>query len=432
MVVAKLLLVLSSFAVAGENAQLLCFGAKWCQPCREMQPTFDRLAKEGYPIRKVDVEQNSELANRYQVQAIPACVLVDGQGRKVDQISQATDYDTLRRLFAHYGIAPANTTVRGQSPSTESFARGTDNSSAPDHSATSHSANNIQSRSLASTVRLRVEDQGGHSFGTGTIVDVHGQEGLVLTCGHIFRTSDGKGRILIERFDSQTAEPTTGTLISYDLDRDVALVSMKLTRPIEAAKLAPLQYQAKQGEPIYSIGCNQGDPPTIVQGEVNQIDKYLGPPNITASGRPVVGRSGGGLFNAAGELIGVCSAADPEIDEGLYAALPRVYYELDRNGLSFVYQQQQQQPLAEVASTAGLPNLQGPAGTTPPQPQLSPAATSATHQPNSATPTPMTNPLTRELVCILKSEDGTEGQAYVIENPSDVLLEYLQREAKVK
>lgn len=425
MVVAKLLLVLTSITAVGEDAQLLCFGAKWCQPCREMQPALDRLSREGFPIRKVDVDQHGELASRYQIKAVPACVLVDGRGRQIDQILQATDYDTLRRLFAHYRIAPTSTTIRGQSPGGESQLN--PSASVPGDGLTmAGGRDQVQAKSMAATVRLRVEDSEGHSFGTGTIVDVHGQEGLVLTCGHIFRESKGKGRILIQRFDSKTAEPTTGSLVSYDIDRDVALVSMKLSRPIEVARLAPVKYQARRGEPVYSIGCNQGDAPTILQGQVNQVDKYLGPPNITASGRPVVGRSGGGLFNAEGELIGVCSAADPEIDEGLYAALPRVYYELDRNGLSFVYQNPQEQPVAEVASTAGVPNLQPPLTSETPAPkQFSPppAAPVATSQFTAKRKT-------SELICVLKGEDGSDGKAYVIENPSDMLLEYLQREAK--
>ena len=159
----------------------------------------------------------------------------------------------------------------------------------------------------------------------GTVVDVHGEEALVLTCGHLFRESQGKGRILIDRFDATVVQPTTGSVISYDLDLDVALVTMKLTRPIQTAKLAPAEYKAQKSEGVFSIGCNHGEAPTVMNGEVNQIDRYLGPPNITASGRPVDGRSGGGLFNRAGQLIGVCNAADPEFDEGIYAATPRIF-----------------------------------------------------------------------------------------------------------
>ena len=46
---------------------------------------------------------------------------------------------------------------------------------------------------LAATVRLRVEDAQGRSFGTGTIIDARSGEALVITCGHLFRESKGKG-----------------------------------------------------------------------------------------------------------------------------------------------------------------------------------------------------------------------------------------------
>ena len=159
-----------------------------------------------------------------------------------------------------------------------------------------------------------------------------------------------------------------------------------------------------------------------------------------------MGRSGGGLFNARGELIGVCSAADPEIDEGLYAALPRVYYEMDRNGLSFVYQDQQrqaepttQQPIAQLVPTDSVPDLKSPVS-----PLLVPAShvqpvgnevappSRAPRHPNDNTRAAIgSDSDKRELVCVLKSKDGKQSQAYVIDNPSNALLEQLQRESKV-
>ena len=309
MVVAKLLLILATSVTASNDSQLLCFGAKWCQPCREMQPTLDRLASEGFPIRKIDVDQYGALAKRYEISAVPAFILVDPQGRKIDGITQATNYDTLRRFFAHYQISPLVATVRGQSPEAIAARRDTDPGSGVANAAplksntpnrnTPTQLSGVQMESLASTVRLRVEDAQGHSFGTGTVVDVHGQEALVLTCGHIFRDSAGKGRILMERFDAQTSEPSTGTLISYDIDRDVALVSMKLTRPIKAARLAPLKSEVRPGDVVYSVGCNQGAHPTVMEGHVNQTDKYLGPPQHYGFWSPRRGSQWGRTFQRA-------------------------------------------------------------------------------------------------------------------------------------
>ena len=478
-----LFLVLASVTTGGgDDAQLLCFGATWCGPCREMKPVLDDLTQAGYPLAKIDVDQKAELAKRYEVSAVPSFVLVNGRGQVIDRIDKATSRETLGRMLAYYKVRPRQREAAEQNNSTQPFlARGQNPIAVPDLKtqipinnqapltavpsqsnaqtlgvpsafgsssdvgavratapANIHSAAdtpNYEDRSTgpptehakSCTVRLKVEDEGGHSFGTGTVIDVHGQEALVLTCGHIFRTSKGKGRILMDRFDSPTSEPTVGSLINYDMDLDVALVSMKLTRPIKVAKLAPLAYQAKKGEGVFSVGCSRGDPPTIMNGQVNQIDKYLGPPNITASGRPVDGRSGGGLFNAAGELIGVCSAADPEIDEGLYGALPRVYYELDRNGLTFVYDgsSDNEQPIASVATTSrDLTGIAAP----PPA-----ASNTLPPQPSSATNSPPTTTVNKndELVCVLKDQEGGSN-VFVIKNPSRTLIEYLAREAEKK
>ena len=94
--------------------------------------------------------------------------------------------------------------------------------------------------------------------------------------------------------------------------------------------------------PVVSVGCNNGDAPTVRHSQVTSLDKFHGPPNIQVAGQPVEGRSGGGLFSSEGYVIGVCNAADPSDKEGLFAALASIYAELDRkdaggNDLSFVY-----------------------------------------------------------------------------------------------
>ena len=53
---------------------------------------------------------------------------------------------------------------------------------------------------MAATARLRVEDGEGVSWGTGTVIDSRQGEALILTCGHIFRDSDGKGRVEVDLF----------------------------------------------------------------------------------------------------------------------------------------------------------------------------------------------------------------------------------------
>ena len=452
MVFARIVLVSVALSTTA-RADLLCFGAKWCQPCREMEPTIERLHQEGYPVRTFDIDARPDLARRYRVNTVPSFVLVNEHGGVVDRIDQATSYNSLTRMLEHYKQAPDRTIVRGQSERSpkESILQAIDRpiSLEPVPSDTPRD-DSAQSTAMSATVRLRVEDAQGQSFGTGTVIDVHDQEALVLTCGHIFRDSQGKGRIQIDRFDDSGVETTTGTVISYDIDRDIGLVSMKLTRPIQVVKLASLPSQEAQD--VFSVGCGHGEPPSVMRGRIKRINKYLGPANITASGKPVDGRSGGGLFNLRGELIGVCSAADPELDEGLYGALSRVHKELDRNGLSFVYQRGMNQPNAnalaidatEISGTVPVGEQPFDSKQTPPDGIApvahdvatdAPRAVSAT-APESAPGTLTTSPgrsdpggKGQSLICVLQGE-GKEGRAFVIQNPSRVLLEYLSRESQ--
>jgi hypothetical protein len=55
------------------------------------------------------------------------------------------------------------------------------------------------------------------------------------------------------------------------------------------------------------------------------------------SGQPAKGRSGGGLLNSAGQLIGVCNAADEKNHEGLFAATSLLHALLDDARLTYVY-----------------------------------------------------------------------------------------------
>ena len=66
---------------------------------------------------------------------------------------------------------------------------------------------------------------------------------LVLTCGHIFRESAGKGPIQISLFTAgpagaQLSHTAEGALIDFDLDRDLALVCFFAEGPVSVAPIA--------------------------------------------------------------------------------------------------------------------------------------------------------------------------------------------------
>ena len=59
--------------------QLLYFSAPWCGPCRMLGPVLDELS-ETYPIRKINIDNQPELAREYSITSIPTTILlVNGQ-----------------------------------------------------------------------------------------------------------------------------------------------------------------------------------------------------------------------------------------------------------------------------------------------------------------------------------------------------------------
>ena len=61
-----------------EKPVLIDFFATWCGPCKMMSPIIDEIAKEvGGEIKvgKVDVDENQELAIKYDVMSIPTIII---------------------------------------------------------------------------------------------------------------------------------------------------------------------------------------------------------------------------------------------------------------------------------------------------------------------------------------------------------------------
>lgn len=64
--------------VGAEGLTLVDFYATWCGPCKMMHPILEQLSIEcanDVNVIKVDVDENSTLANKFNIQAIPALML---------------------------------------------------------------------------------------------------------------------------------------------------------------------------------------------------------------------------------------------------------------------------------------------------------------------------------------------------------------------
>jgi thiol-disulfide isomerase/thioredoxin len=372
-----------AFSGADETV-LLDFHAPWCAPCRTIDSTVAQLDDAGYPVRKINIDNDRSLANQYGVQNIPCFVLVV-DGKEAGRLTGAVRRAELLELFAKAGVGPNNTRVpiaRGQSPdpplaSVPMNAEAAGNPFTPARGAPAHldaGANADLPRASATaqelieaSVRLTIHDAQGASYGSGTIIDARQGEALVLTCGHIFRDSQGKGGITVDLFGPQAPQKVPGRLVVYDLKdgNDIGLVSIRLNEAVRVAPVAPRGYRIAKGDPVITVGCNNGGPATAVMTNITAIGKFLGPPNVQVAGLPVQGRSGGGLFTADGQVIGVCIAADPTDREGLYAALAAIHDHLDQAGLSAVYENRPAQPAPArlAAAEPKSPPVSGPVPT---------------------------------------------------------------------
>lgn len=80
---------------------LFDFFATWCGPCRMQTPILEELAKkmgDAVEIRKVDVDQNMELAEKYGIRVVPT-LIIEKDGKVVQQMEGVTDAATLEKLL---------------------------------------------------------------------------------------------------------------------------------------------------------------------------------------------------------------------------------------------------------------------------------------------------------------------------------------------
>ena len=269
-----LVLVISAGVAAAEtpDVQLLDFTASYCQPCQQMVPVLQKMERDQFPIRRIDITEEHELARRFKVDLIPTLVLMV-EGKEVKRFVGLTDEAELRREMNRAARQLAES--RGATPQDQMLAdapaaatmpdAGNNASETPEKSRSSvkdifrsllgagarptafeyptlraqspdESAEVLTGleTAFAATVRVRVEGVSTKNgtrvqdVGTGTIVYSATGQAIILTCAHVFMDLSTKdAHIEIEVFEEGKPVPYKACLIGGDHNSDIAFLKLQ-------------------------------------------------------------------------------------------------------------------------------------------------------------------------------------------------------------
>ncbi len=370
-----LMMALDGTSNSAPDVQLLDFSAGYCGPCQQMVPVLQRMEHAGYPIRQIDITEDPELAKQFKVDFLPTFVLMV-EGKEVKRFVGLRSENELRQAMntasaqlsekrkttaaasqpKYVSVETETDPSKNNLPSTDistaeradvvpaqekrslgdmfrrMIGKGTEASESPsvrgqDPASNGDQASDHLKAAFAATVRIRVAGKSTEDgkylqdVGTGTIVHSVTGQAIVLTCAHLFLNIAVKEAVVeVEVFEDGKPVTYPAKLVGGDHDADLALLQIQTSKIFPAATISGEPATVKPGQPMFSFGCNDGADPTRLDSKLVEINRYHGPPNFVCTVDPVSGRSGGGLFSASGDLLGVCSCADRKTHEGLYAA----------------------------------------------------------------------------------------------------------------
>ncbi|XP_044504422.1 thioredoxin H2 [Mangifera indica] len=89
-----------------DSTQLLVidFAASWCGPCKFMEPAVQEMANKFSDVQfaKIDVDELSDVAQEFNVQAMPTFVLMK-QGKELDRVVGARKDELEKKIVKYRG-----------------------------------------------------------------------------------------------------------------------------------------------------------------------------------------------------------------------------------------------------------------------------------------------------------------------------------------
>jgi len=83
--------------VNNKEKVLVDFYANWCSPCKMIRPTLEQLAND-YNIMSIDIDENEELADKYNVSSIP-CLVIFKDGKEIDRSIGLKSKEEIEKLL---------------------------------------------------------------------------------------------------------------------------------------------------------------------------------------------------------------------------------------------------------------------------------------------------------------------------------------------
>ena len=83
--------------ITKEGKWLIDFSAKWCGPCRMLEPNLEAIANE-YNILKIDIDEFQELSAKFGIMSIPTLVVFENGIETKRELGYKSE-EELKKLF---------------------------------------------------------------------------------------------------------------------------------------------------------------------------------------------------------------------------------------------------------------------------------------------------------------------------------------------